>query len=170
MQHVSERNRGSNTGRLLETILPQTRVLGFGDPKLPFAARELEALHEPVVLFPRGDAVLQREDLSQGKTLVLLDASWSQGRRMARRVPGLERLRFVSLPVGEASNWRLRNAPRPHMLCTLEAASRSVAIAGDPDTAAQMMQALRLVELHGLHSRGFLTREELDAALVTGEG
>ena len=75
-------------------------------------------------------------------------------------------MRFARLPEGPPSIWRLRNAPEEHMLCTLEAASRAVALAGDPRSANAMLDALRIVEAHGMHARGMLTKRELEARLA----
>ncbi len=166
VQHCAELTRGTNTGRLLDTIVPAARLLSFGRPGRPFDSSSLvRADRAPIVLFPRGGEVLTRQHLeaTNGRRaeLILLDGSWKQARRMARRVPGIDQFRFVGLPDGPPSSWRLRRPTEAHMLCTLEAASRATTVAGDEDSARRMLDALHLVEARSLYLRGEIDRSTM---------
>lgn len=165
VRHAYERNRGSNTARLLQTVVPRTRVLPFGDAALPFDAADLEALDRPLVLFPRGTRTLEPEDL-RAATLIVLDGSWSQCRRMARRVPGLAKLPFVTLPSGHERVWKLRRSESENQVCTFEAVVRAVEVSGATEAAAALGEALRIVDALGQHSRGFFDRFELERRLA----
>ena len=155
VRHVIERARGSNTGRLLRSLAP--RHVAMIEHGVPDAAIPETCLCEKIagrrahVLYPRDSHVLEDADLAcdeqgQRAVLVLLDGSWRQARRMSRRVPGINQLAFARLPEGDATSWSLRRPRHAHMLCTLEAASRAVALAGDSDSANAMLEALATVE------------------------
>ena len=155
VRHVVERARGSNTGRLLKALAPQSvSLIDHGVPDDAIRETRLSdeiAQRKAHVLYPRDEHVLEARDLlpdEQGRraVLVLLDGSWRQARRMSRRVPGIHELPFARLPEGDATSWSLRRPRHAHMLCTLEAASRAVALAGDESTARAMLDALGNVE------------------------
>ncbi|MCB9892174.1 MAG: DTW domain-containing protein [Planctomycetes bacterium] len=175
VRHAYERNRGSNTVRLLQRVVPATRVLPFGTEGRPFTAATFGEMRRPVVLFPRGDRVLAPGDLVSAdhdghrRSLIVLDGSWSQCRRMARRVPGITDLPFVRLPPTPERVWKLRRSESPSHVCTFEAVVRAVEVAGSPTAARVLRSSLAIVDVLGRHSRGFLDREEanrhLDAIL-----
>ena len=169
VQHHAERARGSNTGRLLHKLIDGSELVNHGSPTRRLDPCGVMALdRDPFVLFPRGDAVLRREHLvrddDRRALVVLLDGSWRQARRMARRVPGVQRLPFVRLPVGPPSAWTLRRARQAHMLCTLEAASRVAVLAGATRAGERMLGVLRLVEARSLFMRGMISRSEMERA------
>ncbi|MCA8969761.1 MAG: DTW domain-containing protein [Planctomycetes bacterium] len=174
VRHAYERNRGSNTVRLLQKVVPATRVLPFGTEGSPFDAETFREMQRPVVLFPRGDRVLAPGDLVREgddarPSLIVLDGSWSQCRRMARRVPGITELPFVRLPPSPERVWQLRRSESPAHVCTFEAVVRAVEVAGSPTAAAVLQSSLAIVDVLGRHSRGFLDRDaaqrRLDALL-----
>lgn len=166
IQHCSELRRQSNTGRLLRTLVPATVVLPYGLRDHAFDRSALEdSGMDQVVLFPRGHAVLDPASLRRGGRpvgLIVLDGSWAQARRMARRVPGIQRFPCVRLPPVSPSTWQLRSAAKPHMLCTLDAVSRAVEVLGDRRSALLMRHALRLVMIRSLHMRGKFSRAEME--------
>ena len=155
IRHVVERSRGSNTGRLLKTLAPRNvSLIDHGVPDAPIRETQLrEAIghRKARVLYPRDEHILapgdlQPDDAGRRAILVLLDGSWRQARRMSRRVPGINELEFARLPEGKVTSWSLRRPRHAHMLCTLEAASRAVELAGSASAARAMIEALQSVE------------------------
>jgi DTW domain-containing protein YfiP len=116
VRHHLEQHRSSNTARLAHLALPNSAIVdhgGFGGiAKLPdlTGAWLLYPLGEPMVATPA-------EPPAQ---LVVLDGSWSQARRMYRKLPirGLPILRLPDAPMAVA---RLRESPGPGQVSTIEA-------------------------------------------------
>ncbi len=164
VQHVSELYRQSNTGRVLKAMLAGTtiHVHGVHPDSIPAGLAGTDAFEPPAharLLFPLvGAAELRADDGTDAgdsrRTYVILDATWSQARRMRRRVPGLHRLPPVALPPGPPSTWPLRRAPAPGKLCTLEAGIRTVALHGFAREAREMERAMAEIGRRLFWSRG----------------
>jgi|TARA_R100000049_G_C1938132_1_gene82027 DTW domain-containing protein YfiP len=117
LQHPSETAHALNTARLA--------VLGLRSAKLVVG----EVVSVPAdernnyLLFP-GDDAIPLESLTQGERplrLVVPDGTWRKARKMLHLNPELATLPRVSLPTGLVSRYRLRKAPAPGALSTLEA-------------------------------------------------
>lgn len=114
VRHHLERTRSSNTGRLAHFALPNSEIIDHG-------AREGVAVLPPLdgaaVLFPAGESELREPP----RTLVVLDATWSQARRMFRKISALRGLPIFKLDEARVAARRLRAAPAPGMVSTIEA-------------------------------------------------
>lgn len=71
---------------------------------------------------------------------VLLDATWSEARKMFRKSPYLDRLPVLSLQPEQLSRYRLRRSTRDDHFCTAEVAALCLALAGEHH-AAQTLEA-----------------------------
>jgi DTW domain-containing protein YfiP len=120
VRHHLERHRSSNTGRLAHLALPNSEIVDHGG--LEGVAR-LPPLEGAWLLFPEGDAGVPAEPPKQ---LVVLDATWSQARRMFRKISALRGLPILRLPPGPMAAARLREAPGPGMVSTIEAIARAL--------------------------------------------
>jgi len=170
LQHFSESRRQSNSGRLAASLVPGSRVVPWGWPGVSFDDGALAAPGAEVcVLFPQADATpldgsRDARRASGGRTaLVLLDATWSQARSMARRVPGLDALPFVTLAAGAPARFTLRRSPHPGTYSTLEAAVRAVEALEGADAARPLWRATETVLARSLHMRGKIDARELRA-------
>jgi DTW domain-containing protein len=140
LQHILEVPKTSNTGRAAARALVncELRVYGARTVEVEPGTSLLEGFEtEVAVLFPTGPVTAVAP-----KNVVVLDASWSQARRMLQRIPELQRMRRISLDV-PAQRQSLRDAP-PSGCSTLEALAYFVETAEDRDKG----QAL-----HELHAR-----------------
>ncbi|RMG97911.1 MAG: DTW domain-containing protein [Deltaproteobacteria bacterium] len=135
-RHV-ERFKPTNTGKLvLRAFSPSERVFFGGrddriDPSI-FTG------HGPAyVLYPSDDAIVAAPGSLDGppRTVVVLDATWHQGSRMRRRVPGVADLPAVTLPPGPPSIWPARTQHDPRGLSTFEACARLLACIEGPGNA-----------------------------------
>jgi DTW domain-containing protein YfiP len=129
VRHVLERWKPSNTARLAALALPGCEMLAYG-------ARDAEPDWsrlgpDAALLFPDGAA----PPATPPRTLVVLDGSWPQARRMAQRVPALRGLPRLSLPAIPAAVERMRRPPRPDGLATLEAIARALELLEGPEVA-----------------------------------
>jgi DTW domain-containing protein YfiP len=153
--HPSELGKPTNTGRLVadcfrgsrvdrwhpfeppEGWVPARRYLVFPDDHPDLARRATEGF--PGTGANRGSgedprlgtaAEIGASGPERPLELVLLDGTWAQARRMARKTRWLAGLPVVSLPREERSRYELRRSVFPHHLCTAEAVIRLVRRAG----------------------------------------
>ncbi len=121
LQHPDEVGHALNTARLaaLGLINAELRV---GEV---FADLSFDPAYRACLLFP-GDAALplplvQPSDDERPLLLVVPDGTWRKARKLLHVNPQLARLPRVCLPEGLESRYRLRKAPMPGALSTLEA-------------------------------------------------
>ncbi|WAS93988.1 tRNA-uridine aminocarboxypropyltransferase [Nannocystis punicea] len=143
VQHNRERHKPTSTGRAAAAAL-RAPIVFYGAQN---EAMETGPLTEPdldyVVLFPAEDAQVAGPELLQTapgrrRCVVILDGTWHQCSRMARRAAHVADFSKVSLPPGGPSRWGIRHAPRPEAVCTFEAATRLVEVLHGPDVARPM--------------------------------
>jgi DTW domain-containing protein YfiP len=140
---VVEIGKKSNTGRLAMLALANSRLLTYGAPA---GTLDLDLLSEPGtwLLFPDGPPA--PPDAPAPRQLVVLDANWSQARRMTQRLPALRTLPRLVLPPPEPGMLRLREPSHPAGMSTLDAMARAVALLEGPEVAAPLerLAALRV--------------------------
>jgi DTW domain-containing protein YfiP len=143
VQHLVEARKKSNTGGVAALALPNSRLLTYGAPD---EALDTAVLSEPGtwLLFPDGPAA--PPDAPVPRQLVVLDASWSQARRMSQRIAELRALPRLVLPPPEPGLLRLRDPTHPSGMSTLDAIARAVAVLEGPEVAAPLerLAALRV--------------------------
>jgi DTW domain-containing protein YfiP len=111
-----------------------------------------EDLAGATLLFP--DEAAPPVELATVGTLVVLDASWSQAKRMVQRVPVLRALPRLSLRV-DAPVKSLRDAP-PGGLSTLQAVAQALAMLGDASAAAALERVHERLVARTIAARGYL--------------
>lgn len=116
LQHPSEVNHALNTARLA--------ALGLRNADLLVGERfdTLPDLQDSVLLFPGDEAlpVASFAGSSRPLTLVVPDGTWRKARKLLYLNPQIARLPRVALPPDLVSRYRLRKAPMPGALSTLE--------------------------------------------------
>ncbi len=119
LQHPSESGHALNTARLA--------ALGLTNAELRIGERfeDLPADDgvENYLLFP-GERAIGVCDLAQASgplRLIVPDGTWRKARKLLHLNPGLASLPRATLPEGLVSRYRLRKAPMPGALSTLEA-------------------------------------------------
>jgi len=156
VRHFQEQFKTSNTGRLLARYLPETVMQdwrGRGDPWAP-----LNLPADAVMLFPGDEAhpALSPEDLGamSGRTVVLVDGTWKQSRKMTRMVPDLNGIQRVALSAPTAPEMVLRRRVVPNGLCTIEAAAHMLTALGEPEVGEDLLTVWRLLVRQILMSKG----------------
>lgn len=159
VQHNRERHKPTNTARLGLAMFEGAQMIHYGarDSELDTAPLE-QPDRDYVLLFPGDDArpLAQAPTPAPGRvrTLVVLDGTWHQCSRMARRAPLVTEMPCYTLPEGPPSRWRIRTAPRPEALSTFEAICKatdvlsrgevSAAVDAEADAAAGRAAARRV--------------------------
>jgi len=144
--HDIEPLKPSNTGWLIADIVAETYAFTWQRTSVEPALLELLAdpRYQPVVVFPGEYAepgrVVSNVDVSPGKRplFILLDATWTEARKMFRKSPYLSRLPVLSLQADVLSRYRLRRSTRSEHLCTAEVAALCLGLAGDEKGAGAL--------------------------------
>ena len=135
LRHHHEEHRSSNTGRLAHFALPNSELLDIGGGP----AVQLPPLAGAWLLYPEGPVTETIEE--PPSTLVVLDATWSQARRMYRKIDALRGLPILRLPDAAMPAARLRNSPGPGRVSTIEAIARALRML-EGDAAALPLEQL----------------------------
>jgi DTW domain-containing protein YfiP len=94
---------------------------------------------------------------------VLLDATWSEARKMFRKSPYLNHLPVLSLQPEQLSNYRLRRSKRDDHLCTSEVAALCLELAGETHAADTLSAYLDVFTSHYLNAKNSLRMDLEDA-------
>lgn len=141
LQHPSEVNHALNTARLA--------ALGSNNAELIVAEvfDDLPVLlnqpgYQAQLLFPADDAQpLQAYTASDLPLLLVVpDGTWRKARKMLHLNPLLAALPRVTLPSGGVSRYRLRKAPEPGALSTVEAIAQALQTLEAPDSFEALLR------------------------------
>ena len=158
--HYRELIKTTATGPLALACLSNSsqHVHGLVDAPLDLTHLLEHGARRVLVLFPSEAArplsrALKAED-ERPITLVVPDGSWSQARRIPRRVQGLANVEHVGLPPGPPSAWGVRREPMDGGLATFEAIARALGVLEDRDAQARMEAAFARIVQVTLAARG----------------
>jgi len=148
LQHPSEVDHALNTARLAALGLQQAQLeVGEVFEGLP------DWLNQPGyqarLLFPGDGAevVSHYADDAQPWLLVVPDGTWRKARKLLHLNPALASLPRVTLAPGATSRYRLRKAPAPGALSTLEAITQALDTLESPQSFAPLLAPFeRLIE------------------------
>jgi len=137
VRHHLERWRSSNSGRLAHLALPNSEIVEHGGAA---GLAVLPALEGAWLVFPEGEATITAP-VPPPRQLVVLDATWSQARRMFRKIGGLRGLPILRLADAAMPAARLRESPAPGRVSTIEAIARALRLI-EGEAAAAPLEAL----------------------------
>ena len=101
---------------------------------------------------------------------VLLDATWSEARKMFRKSPYLDHLPVLSLQPEQLSRYRLRRSRREDHFCTAEVAALCLELAGEERAARTLEAYLDVFTHHYLQAKQQLPVDWHSAAHVQLRG
>ncbi|OVE81694.1 hypothetical protein BVY03_02860 [bacterium K02(2017)] len=159
----------SNTGHLIPKIFPNSEIRFRGSKdEVPLNVERLfEADSAPYVLYPLGGAKELNADFvkstSKPLTLIVPDGNWRQASKMVKRIPALQSIPKLTLPVGPPSRYRLRSTKQVDGVCTLEAIARALEIIEGQGIQGQVERYFTLMV-----ERMLWLRSKLKASEVTG--
>jgi DTW domain-containing protein YfiP len=135
VRHAMERWKTSNSGRLATMALEGARLVDVG---VQDVADDVPAFGPDAwLLWPDGEVLATPPEV---KTLIVLDGTWPQTRRMMQRMAMLRGLPRLSLAGGLVERKRLRKPPRPGEMSTLEAIAEAIAWLEGDEVAAPLFE------------------------------
>ncbi|HET9621945.1 MAG TPA: DTW domain-containing protein [Kofleriaceae bacterium] len=149
VRHHLERWRSSNSGRLAHLALPNSEIVDHGGID---GMAVLPPLAGAWLLFPEGEPRLS-PPVPPPTQLVVLDATWSQARRMFRKLAALRGLPLLRLPDAPVPAARLRESPAPGRVSTIEAIASALRLL-EGDAAAAPLEALFAVAVNRAAATG----------------
>jgi len=153
LQHSQELVKPTNSARLACRILSSASVRTWERTSPP------EFDPEAILLFPfPGTPVLEASDLEAPAMVVIPDGTWSQASRMANVLNRPGTLRARTLPPGESSLWSVRLSNDPARISSAQAASATLAIAGEIEAASFLDKSLTEASQKILAMRGIVWR------------
>ncbi len=147
LQHPSEVNHALNTARLAALGLNNAQlVVGEVFDDLPSLLNPPG--YQARLLFPADDAQpLQAYGPSDEPLLLVVpDGTWRKARKLLHLNPLLAALPRVTLAEGAVSRYRLRKAPGPGALSTVEAIVQALQVLEAPTSFRAVAQAVRCVD------------------------
>ncbi|UVE16652.1 DTW domain-containing protein [Pseudomonas sp. LS44] len=164
LMHDVEALKPTNTGWLIADVVERTSA--FGWTRTDVEAGLLEQLADPrwqpYVVFPGEYAaphrVVSEVQVEEGKRplFILLDATWTEARKMFRKSPYLDQLPVLGLLPEQLSRYRLRRSKRDDHLCTAEVAALCLELAGDQQAAQALDAYLDVFTAHYLGAKRHL--------------
>jgi DTW domain-containing protein YfiP len=140
VRHHLERFRSSNSGRLANLALPNSEIIDHGGSGGPAKLRDTEGAW---LLFPEGEP-MHVAPVPPPKRLIVLDATWSQARRMYRKLDVLRGVPLLRLPDDPMPEARLRESPGPGRVSTIEAIARALRMLEGDEVATALEQLFAL--------------------------
>lgn len=150
VRHHLEQFRSSNSGRLAHLALPNSVIVDHGGGHRGPAV--LPPLDGAWLLFPEG-APMTSAPVPPPRQLVVLDATWSQARRMYRKLDALRGLPMLRLPDDPVPTARLRESPGPGRVSTIEAIARALRLL-EGEAAAEPLERLFAVAIERARASG----------------
>ncbi len=135
LQHPRERFHAIGTARIVQLGLERARIVLPRDCFTRSLEQRFELEPDTGVLFPAPGARLleELEPHERPAALVVLDGTWSQARNLHRANAWLhDRPHFALRPLAP-TRYRIRKAPRPEYVSTLEAVVRALEVL-EPET------------------------------------
>ncbi len=155
LQHPAERDKAIGTAWMVERSFGATRIVGVemeDDPALVAALGNAKA--PPILLAPGPSAIDLRAHPPEGPvTLVVVDGTWSQAKKLLRVNPRLAALPRYAFSPRRPSNYRIRKEPAEHCVSTIEATVAALEIlegvrGGDPREMERALAAFDAMVEH----------------------
>ncbi len=161
LRHHHEALKTTNTARIAALALERVQITEW-KPRTP---PDVDALFadggQPWVLYPNGtsvDPARERPD-----TLVVLDGTWKQTRKMLHHHPPLLRLPRWGIPERAPAILRLRASADPNARSTLEAIAAALAVLDGPEVGEPLLRLHDVMVERILRARGMYPKAQAGA-------
>lgn len=148
VRHHLEQWRSSNSGRLAHLALPNSVIVDHGGTKGPAVLPPLEGAW---LVYPEGEPRHTAPE-PPPRQLLFLDATWSQARRMFRKINALRGLPILRLPDAPMPSARLRESPGEGRVSTIEAVARALRLVESEDSAHRLEEVFSLAVTRAISS------------------
>jgi len=137
LQHPREARVPIGTARMAHLMLPNSEIIFPAGPKVVFGdhprVRELLAglpADDSVALLFPGPGAHDPARLPPGKikTLVVIDGTWAQARKVFKQNPVLRQLVRIGITPTQPGNYRIRREPAADCLATIEALAQALGV------------------------------------------
>lgn len=177
IMHDIEPLKPSNTGWLIADVVADTHAFGWQRTAVEPALIALleDPQYQPFVVFPgeyaESGRVVETVQVESGRRplFILLDATWTEARKMFRKSAYLDRLPVLSLQAEVLSRYQLRRSKRSEHLCTAEVAALCLGLAGDEQASTALDAWLDVFTDHYLAAKRQRAPSLEDAAHKTLE-
>ncbi len=158
LMHHRESYKTTNTARLAHLSLKNSQIIVRGLPQQPIDFANLwNENEEPLFLtLNEKSEVLSPELVASFKKpvhLIVPDGNWRQASKVGKREPALQSIRWVKLPPGPLSNYRLRFEHLKEGLSTLEAIARALGIIESSNLQVELERIFTLMVDRTLETR-----------------
>jgi DTW domain-containing protein len=147
LQHPRERDVAIGTARMASLCLPNSELhVGLHWRGSTALARALSDPTRPAALLYPGDGAIDvlRHPPSGPVTLVVVDGTWWQARKVVRENPELASLPRYAFTPPSPSAYRIRSEPHPAYVSTIEALAYVLgALEGDPERFRALLEPFR---------------------------
>ncbi len=158
LQHPRERDMPIGTARMASLCLPMSELhVGLRASDSPSLMR---ALHDPerpaVLLYPGEGAIDVVKNPPRGPvTLVVVDGTWSQAKKIVKSDPTLARLPRYAFTPEQPSEYRIRREPSVECVSTIEALMQVLGVLeGDTERFRALLLPFRaMVDMQIEHAR-----------------
>jgi DTW domain-containing protein YfiP len=151
VRHHWEAWKSTGTARLAALALSNARILDMAAENPEPVRAELARLEGAWLLYPGREAEARLTEPPQ--TLVVLDGTWRQTRKMLRRLPELSRLPRLALESAPLRP-RLRATPGESARSTLEAIADALGLLDSPALAEHLLTLHQRFVHQTLRARG----------------
>lgn len=170
VMHDVEPLKPSNTGWLIADVLADTHAFAWSRTTVDEQLLALldDPRWQPYIVFPgefvAPERVVTEVSHDEGKRplFILLDATWTEARKMFRKSPYLERFPVLSLASDQLSRYKLRRSKRDDHFCTAEVAALCLELAGDQQASTVLDTWLDVFTGHYLAAKFQLPLSGLD--------
>ncbi len=151
----------TNTGWLIADVIQDTHAFLWSRIEVDEQLLALldDPQWQPYIVFP-GEFVAEERVVNKVSRLdgkrplfILLDATWTEARKMFRKSPYLERFPVLSLEPEQISRYRLRRSRRDDHFCTAEVAALCLELAGDASASGVLDAYLDVFSAHYLGAK-----------------
>jgi DTW domain-containing protein len=141
LQHPRERRMAIGTARLAHLGLPGSALrVGLDFSGDPVVAAAVAQDPPPYLLFPGANAVsLDEVPRDRPATVVVLDGTWSQAKKLLRLNPALGALPRLSFAPRRKSEYKIRRQPADYCVSTIEALGEVLTVLEPPDAGIERL-------------------------------
>lgn len=162
----------SNTGWLIADVVSDNFAFIWSRTETEQALLDLLAdpQWQPYLVFPGEYVEPERVthavevDSTKRPLFILLDATWTEARKIFRKSPYFDGFPILSLLPEKLSRYRLRRSTRSEHLCTAEVASLCLELAGDAAAAGALDAYFDVFSQHYLDAKNQLPMNEVSIA------